>query len=336
MTVLVTGAGGFLGRAVVRRLLAHDGTDVRCLVRSPAQAEHLQQMAHAGSRAACVVGDLRTPGVPERAVEGADVVCHLAATMKGAFSDMVMGTVVASKYLLEAIARARPSVRLVLVSSFSVYGTAGLPAGTRIDEQTMLEPHPTWRGGYCYSKLRQEELFRDFARASDSPLVILRPGVVYGPRGPAFSPRVGVQLPGLFLHVGRDNVIPFTYVDNCAEAVAVAARHDEGRERVCNVVDDELMTAREYLRAYRRHVAPIRYITIPYTAMRVIAGWVEAYHHRSGGQLPAFFTRYKADTNWKGFRYTNERLRSIGWKPIVSADEAMRLTFEDLRRSAGA
>jgi nucleoside-diphosphate-sugar epimerase len=253
--------------------------------------------------------------------------------MKGSFSDMVMGTVVASRHLLDTVAAHAPTARIVLVSSFAVYGTAGLPAGAMVDEDTPLEQRPVERGPYGWTKLRQERLFRDVCHATGAPLVVVRPGVVYGPGGVTFSPRVGVQLPGVFLHVGGNNIIPFTYVDNCAEAIAIAGSHPDAAGMAINVVDDDLLTSVQYLRAFRRRVRRIRYVYLPYPVMRVLAGWVEGYHHRSRGQLPAFFTRYKADSNWKGFTFSNARLKALGWDQPVPTREGMERTFHHLRET---
>ena len=54
------------------------------------------------------------------------------------------------------------------------------------------------------------------------PYVIVRPGVVYGPGKVNISNRVGIGTFGIFLHLGGSNEIPLTYVDNCAEAIALA------------------------------------------------------------------------------------------------------------------
>src|SRR5690606_2783769 len=103
------------------------------------------------------------------------------------------------------------------VSSFSVYGIADQPRGVLVDETTPLETQPMRRDPYSQVKLRQEQLFWDYARAHGLSLAVLRPGVIYGPGGGAMSSRVGLNLPGVFLYLGGRNVLPLTYVDNCAE-----------------------------------------------------------------------------------------------------------------------
>jgi nucleoside-diphosphate-sugar epimerase len=60
---------------------------------------------------------------------------------------------------------------------------------------------------------------------------------------------------------------------------------------------------------------------------------VAGYSRWSKGQLPAAFTPYKTSTSWKPNRFTNARLKALGWRPLVSTDEGLRRTFEHFRLS---
>ena len=132
--------------------------------------------------------------------------------------------------------------KVVLVSSFGVYGTAGIKRGALVDEDTPLEPNPERRDTYSQAKLRQEKLFRAYQERHGFPLVVVRPGVIYGPGGTPISSRVGLTVPGLFLHLGGRNLLPLTYVDNCAEAIVVAGERGASDGQAYNVVDDDLPT----------------------------------------------------------------------------------------------
>src|ERR1700738_5218695 len=160
MKVLVTGAPGFLGRALCERLLAHGYTDIRCNVRQRADIPKLNALLerHAQVSLEYCVGNLRYRDDAARVVDGVQVNFHLAAEKKGPPADLFLDSVVASRNLLDAVADRKP-MRIVLVSSFGVYGVAGLGRGAKVNEQTVLEPHPEWRDHYSYSKLRQEQLF---------------------------------------------------------------------------------------------------------------------------------------------------------------------------------
>ena len=212
-----------------------------------------------------------------------------------------------------------------------VYGVADLPRGHVVTEQTPLEQFPEKRDLYSYAKLRQERLFREYQEKHGFPLVILRPGVIYGPSGSALSSRIGLNLFGVFLHLGGRNVIPLSYVVNCAEAIVVAGQSPDANGQVYNVHDDDLPTCHSYLRQYRREVRKLRILRLPYAATMFLSKQVERYSIRSKGQLPAIFTPYKTATTWKGNRFDNQKLKMLGWKQVVPTDEGLKCTFAYLR-----
>jgi nucleoside-diphosphate-sugar epimerase len=271
----------------------------------------------------------------EHAVKDAEIVIHLAAGLKGAPAELFVDSVVTARNLLEALgARTEPGIaqtRVVLVSSFGVYGVVALGRGAQVDEATPLEQNPERRDPYSHSKLRQEQLVREWQEKLGFELVVLRPGVIYGPGGGAFSNRVGIQVGPVFVHMGGSNLLPLSYVVNCAEAIVVAAMHPDAAGQAYNVHDDEMPTAAQYLHAYKMHVKKLRSVRLPYFATRFLAGRLEGYHRRSQAQLPAIITRYKAAAAWGGNTFSNAKLRGLGWRPLVSTQDGMGRTFEWLR-----
>lgn len=332
MKILITGAGGFLGKAIVERLLEHGETDLRAMVRDTSKAQGLREIAarYPQARIEIVSVNLRHPEDIPPALEDCGIIIHAAAALKGSAAEMFMDSVVASRNLLDAIVKL-PKVRVVLVSSFGVFGVAVLDRFALVDENTPMEGRPENRDIYSYSKLRQEQLFWEYRTKTPFELVVLRPGVIYGPGGGHFSTRVGLNFFGVFVHLGGSNPLPLTYVRNCAEAIVVAALSPDSNGEVYNVIDDELLTASQYLRQYKKQVKPMRSVPVPYSVVMMLSRLIERYSTRSKGQLPAIFTPYKTRVMWGGNRFSNAKLKGIGWKPIISTKDALTETFAAFR-----
>ena len=90
---------------------------------------------------------------------------------------MVANTVLGSDNLYRACLEVAVA-RFVLVSSFSVIGTAALPRGSVVQENVPMEPYPERRGAYAFSKHRHEILAWRYAKDNSLPLVVVRPGVI--------------------------------------------------------------------------------------------------------------------------------------------------------------
>jgi nucleoside-diphosphate-sugar epimerase len=324
---------------VAERLLAHGFTDIRCMLRDQGKAARLKTIAERfpAAHVECISGNLGSRADCARAVAQVSLVIHLAAGMKGPAADLFLNSVVASNNLLAALA-ARPDppekTRVVLISSFGVYGVARLPRRALVNEDAPLESNPELRDVYSYSKLRQELLFREWAAKEHFELVVLRPGVIYGPGGGHMSTRVGLQAGSLYLHLGGRNLLPLSYVENCAEAIALAAMHPDTANQVYNVHDDQLISCAQFLRQYKKNVKRLRSVRIPYYLMLFLSSLLERYRRRSSGQIPSILTPYKVASSWKGNRFSNLKLHSIGWKQIVSTPEALDITFKSLREAA--
>lgn len=335
--VLVTGSNGFLGAALVDRLLARGTRGVVCVVRPGSSRARLDAVLarHPGADASVVSGSLDSIAQAGELLRGVGTIFHLAATLRGNTAQIFRGTVDASKHLLDAIVASPERPRVVLVSSFGVYGVAELPRGARVDESTPLEPHPERRDDYSHAKLWQEQLFVDYHRRHGVPLAIARPGVIYGPGGDALSSRVGLRFPKVFLAIGGGNALPLSYVDNCAEALCVVADKARFDGDAYNVHDDDLVTCDDYLRRYRAEVAGLFALRVPFPLFLAASSLVERMSDaRTKGRRPAKFSAYKTRTTWGGNTFSNARLRALGFQPLVSTEEGLARTFEHLRAKA--
>ena len=335
--VLVTGSTGFLGSRVVASLLNHGFCHIRCFARQSSDLCRVEEAAEGrGDRAKIEVmrGNLLSREDCERATKDVAVIYHLAAgTGEKSFPDAFMNSVVTTRNLLDAVLRNGGLKRFVNVSSFAVYTNRDKPRRNVLDESCPVEEHAELRGeAYCFAKLKQDQLVTEYGRKHGIPYVLVRPGAVYGPGSQGITGRVGSGAFGIYLHLGGSNIIPFTYVDNCADAVFLAGVASGVDGEVLNVVDDDLPTSRQFLRLYKRNVRSFRSIPVPRAASYVLCALWEAYSTWSEGQLPPVFNRRRWHAYWKSSLYTNEKAkRLLSWSPRVPTPEGLRRYFESCR-----
>ena len=335
--VLITGANGFIGARLVENLLRMGFRKLRCFARRSSQMSSLDALAeNYADRAQIefVKGNLLSQGDCFAATKDIAVIYHLAAGRgEKSFPDAFMNSVVTTRNLLEASLYHKTLKRFVNVSSFSVYTNSGKENGRLLDETCAVEPYPALRGeAYCFAKVKQDEIVADYSKNHGIPTVVVRPGYVIGPGKEAITGRVGIDSFGVFLHLGGSNRIPFTYVDNCAEAIALAGIKKGIDGEVFNIVDDDLPSSRTFLRLYKRHVKRFTSLYVPHAVSYLLCYSWEKYAAWSYQQLPPVFNRRRWNANWKKTSYSNAKVkRLLGWKPRVPMSVALKLYFVGCR-----
>lgn len=322
MRVLVTGASGFLGRAVVKAANA-SGHEVIALVRPTAKVESLNWP----SSVHVLRGDLRQLGEWSNQLTDIEAVVHLAAAASGDLHTQFSGTVLATEKLLAQLPMSS-LLRFVHVSSFSVYDYEAVGFHGTLSETTPVEPKPETRDAYTITKILQERLVVRACEITKTPLVIIRPGAIVGP-----DKNWGF---GRVIKLGRFDIIfspaakfPLTYVDNCAGAIVKALDAPVPSGSIYNIVDDNLPSYGRFHRLGRRFcstdVGPALYV--PSFAVWLI-GWAVALTNRLafGGRakLPEFLDRRRQRVRWRAMSYTNRSAKQdLGWSPSVPLDAAM-------------
>jgi nucleoside-diphosphate-sugar epimerase len=337
-SILVTGSNGFLGAKVVQKLLESGFQNLRCFVRSGGDFSRLTHTLSkfSSNKVKLLEGNMTDMDDCYRATDDVVLVINCAAGMQGGLVNMFIDSVVASRNLLAAIVVQRTVKRIVHISSFATYETATLRKGTLITEETPLESHHKERNDpYSYTKLKQEQIFWKYAREYHLPLVVLRPGVIFGPGGLELHIRVGLQVPQLqrfvFL-VGGANTLPLTYVDNCAEAAVLAGVKPAIEGKTFNIVDDDLPTSRIFLDYFRQARKNTRSIWVPYFLVELLSRMLSWYSDYSQEQIPVIISPHRVASTWKGFRFDNSKAKKLlGWKPTVTMTEALNAHFESLR-----
>lgn len=212
-TILVTGAGGFLGSYIVEDLLAH-GYDVRALVRTPNKAldDKPIEVLH---------GDLTDPAYLENAVQGVDAIIHVAAKAGGQldWQSFYQSNVLATRLLLEAAGRAGVG-RFVYTSSPSVIFKKGGLCGA--DES---EPYPAqWLCPYMQTKAIAEKLVLASNGLHNLKTCALRPHIICGRGDRHIIPKVLQRARAKkLIQVGdAANLVDLTHVRNAALAHRLA------------------------------------------------------------------------------------------------------------------
>lgn len=326
---LITGSNGFIGVKVVETLLDYGFSNLRCFVRPSSRLETLKRILNKYAPVQpveIVYGDLLSREDCRKAAQGVSIIIHLAAGSDKSFAGAFMNSALTTRNLIEAFLELGQPRRFVNVSSFAVYSNLKTERGALLDENSPLEDVPQDRyDAYAFGKLKQEAMVRKYGETRRLPFVILRPGAVFGPGKSELSGRVGINTFGFFLHLGGSNELPLTFVDNCAEAIVLAALKRGIDGEVFNVVDDEKMSSREFLAA-RKSAKNFFSISVPYPLAALGCRLWEGYSRRSQGQLPPVFNRRRCAAEWKGNRYSNEKLHiRLGWKPRVRMADAMKL-----------
>ncbi len=201
-----------------------------------------------------------------------------------------------------------------------------------------MEEHPELRGdAYCYAKVKQEQIVTEYGKKFGIPYVVVRPGSVYGAGSSEITGRVGIGTFGLFLHLGGSNTIPFTYVDNCADAIVLAGLVKGVDGEVFNVVDDELPSSRQFLRQYKKNVRRFKSLYVPHAVSHALCYLWERYSQWSQGQLPPVFNAQTLVLEWKKTRYSNEKLKlRLGWVPKSVHRGRIAPIFQELRQGGTA
>lgn len=323
MKVLVSGAGGFLGRYVVKCLLAR-GHSVRAMVR-PASSEPSWNGHVEIYRA-----DLRTRTEESlvSAFDGIDIVIHLAAATSGNEDTQFTSSVVATERFLEAMARSHVK-RLVFVSSLVVYDWRR--AKNVMDENTPLVTDVYEMGAYPIAKVWQERVVAKFAKTHSWDLTIMRPGFIWGPQH--------AEIGGMGRRVGRVNImfgpltrLPLTHVENCADCIVVAAENSAAAGEIFNVIDDDNVRVWRYVSEYSKRTGQRRFpLPIPYRVGLVVAqlaNWTSKLLFGKKGKLPSLLTPRRYEAQFKPVRFNTGKLRkTLGWRPPFSFEECLKSTY---------
>jgi predicted dehydrogenase/nucleoside-diphosphate-sugar epimerase len=313
---LVTGAAGFLGGALLKRLV-ENGFRVRAAVRRVPD--------HPIPTVDYLPGDLGDPEYVDNLVAGVGTVFHVAAAMKGSAADFQRGTVVATRNIVDASLK-YGVCRFVYVSSLSVLEHA-VRRADQVTESWPLEPHANLRGSYTQTKLEAEQLVKSAKGDNGLPACVIRPGVIFGPGVKPSSPAGSFAMFGRWVVVGRGSLrLPLVYVDDVVDALMLGATQPRLEGVVINLVDPTSITQREYVRRAQGSEDTVKVLFVPAPVLMLAAvatEWLGALLKRS---VPLSRYRIRSIRPLSNFDLAVARER-LGWTPRVGVEEGLRRTF---------
>ena len=313
MRVLLTGGTGYLGRAIVRALAARGHEPI-------VFARHATR---AGLPGHAIDGDVRDRGALAAAARGAEALCHTAALVSvwrkdpREFADVNVGGLENAI----AVAHERQCSRLVYTSSFLALPPAGHTA-------------PLDANDYQRSKAAADRTARR-ARDAGVPIVVLYPGVIYGPGllsagnlpGRLLADHVAGRLPGV---IGADRIWSFAWVDDVAAAhVAALERGPLGGTYQVGGENAPQIALFERLRVLRGVALPRR---LPYWLAEAV-GTLDEGRARLTGQPPRLTRRTVQIFRCDWPLDSGAACRDLGYQ-VTPLDQGLAATIAELGRPA--
>jgi nucleoside-diphosphate-sugar epimerase len=335
MKFLITGASGFVGKALCAELLSQ-GHGVRAACRSvnsrgqtATAADPARNSASAGiMHEEIVIGSINEQTDWSAALAGAEAVIHLAArvhVMHDAASNPLeefRKVNVAGTEQLARSAALRGVKRLVYVSSVKVNGESTLsfnflPAGGRGEQKIFTESGvPSPQDPYGISKWEAEQALHRVAAETGLEIVIVRPPLVYGPGVKGnFAQMLKVLANGIPLPLASvRNLRSLVYVENLTDALIVCATHPAAAGQTYLVSDGEDISTPDLLRQLGGAMGrPVRLLPCPRTLLKLAGRLIG-----KAGQIERLLDSLQVDSG--------KIRRELDWKPPYSLQQGLQAT----------
>ncbi len=304
-TIALTGATGFIGSRVARRLVAN-GYQLQALNRTASDRSRLS-----GLKIHWVEGALEDLDSLKRLVRGVDAVVHCAGTVRGAtqahFNRLNVDGVAR---LVQAVNDQHPVPRFLLISSL-------------VARQPEISP-------YAASKRQSEHVLT--AQSGQIPWTVYRPPAVYGPGDRELLPLFRWMARGIAFILGSGNMrFSMLFVDDLAEAIHQWLLGDGLQGKVLELHDGfsggyswkDVIETVERLGAKR-----VRRVHVPIAGVRIAAA-LNAIVARLLGYQPMLTPAKLRELRYPHWVAENETItRETGWKPRVSLEDGLRCTLE--------
>jgi len=234
--ILITGGTGFIGLALVKRLIAL-GYSVRIITRNANFDRSLKNLFSetSNSRVDIFIGEIHTSSSIKQAFRNVDYVFHVAAMVHSdlPYASFETANVLATKNICELCLEFKVK-RLLYISTCDVFGIPG--KNVVFNESS---PFKYWLESYPDTKIKATKLVKDFQKEGIKSTIIY-PGWVYGPGDKAFIPSILKQLQSGFMPIwdGGKNKLCLVYIDDLVDAIIIAFNNEKSVNEDFLILDD--------------------------------------------------------------------------------------------------
>ncbi len=320
MKALVTGANGFIGSNVVKRLLA-EGYYVNALVRKTSDLTFVN-----GLDINLFYGDIVEPESLLPALKGVTKVFHVAGLAADwgtyALFEKVNyhGTVNIAQKSSEAGVK-----RLIYISTVAFHGFGKINMTENSPVATDIIP-------YAKTKYLAEKWLWNFGKKTAMEITAVRPGNVFGTNDRTFiSKYIDALLKGKFAEInhGKSKTCP-VYIENLVDIIMLVSNENKAINNAYLATDGLDITWHEFNSTLAKYLGiDLPKISLPYGLIMAVAMAYYGLYRFLGLQTEPFLTPYRVNNGGKNYHFSIEKLRShFGYSPRISFEEAIRRTVK--------
>jgi nucleoside-diphosphate-sugar epimerase len=327
LSLLITGATGFVGGHLAEACVQRRMT-VRTIARPNSDTKLLESLGVTILR-----GDLADGTIARRAVEDVDAVVHCAAKVGdwGPVEEYRTVNVEGLRHLLDAC-KGSMVQRFVYLSTLGVYAARNHHGAD--ETEALPERHID---GYTQTKVEAEKLALKYYHEFEVPVVVLRPGFIYGPRDRTLLPKLIENLrQGKVRYIGGGKGAMNTiYVGNLVDAILLALNTPDAIGKIYNLTDGEFVSKRRFIEAIANGLdLPHPSSSVPVWLARLAASVLERRARKKGKTEPPILTQARLKLFGLNLDFSIEKAkRELGYSPPHTFDEGMQRTIAWYRQN---
>jgi len=323
--ILVTGATGFIGSELVKKLYS-EGYAVRVIARS--KKAILKDFIKIGVD--IIYGDLMDNSCVDRAINGIDYVYHLSRGSGPSWNNYLTTDYLPTKYLSEACAS--HNITLIYVSSIDVYS----PWNKLIKIKDDHKPHKgrIRTNNYAKIKAKNERIIKEIQKKKGLSSVIIRPGIVIGRGGDPFHMGIASFAYGASMCTiigSGNNTLPLVLLDDCVSAMINVLEKKDVIGKSFNIVGEGCLTANEYideLEMLMKIKIKRKYRSAMIVYIEELIKWsIKKLSRKKEIGFPSY-TSVKGKSFVGSFNNTNIR-KELAWQPESGRDIIVKKGIEE-------